>query len=82
VPAKRGAQKPVGEWNVQEVTAKGRRITVVLNGVTIVDADLDEVTKDGQHVKGHPGLLREKGYIGFLGHGSKLWFRNIRIKEL
>jgi HEAT repeat protein len=82
VPAKRGHQKPVGEWNVQEVTAKGRRITVVLNGVTIVDADLDEVTKDGKHVKRHPGLLREKGYIGFLGHGSKLWFRNIRIKEL
>ena len=32
--------------------------------------------------KDHPGLLRHKGYIGFLGHGSELKFRNIRIKEL
>ena len=36
-PARRGFQKPVGEWNVEEITAKGRRITVVLNGTTIVD---------------------------------------------
>ncbi|SHJ13282.1 hypothetical protein SAMN05444280_1391, partial [Tangfeifania diversioriginum] len=28
------------------------------------------------------GLDREKGYIGFLGHGSPLKFRNIRIKDL
>ncbi|NIA12684.1 MAG: DUF1080 domain-containing protein [Nitrospiraceae bacterium] len=83
VPAKRGFQKPVGEWNVQEVTAKGRRIKVVLNGTTIVDADLDEAstpaTMDG---KEHKGLDRAKGHLGFLGHGSVVWFRNLRIKEL
>jgi hypothetical protein len=32
--------------------------------------------------KDHPGLKNEKGAIGFLGHGSELKFRNIRIKEL
>src|SRR5688500_16924068 len=42
-PAKRGHQKPVGEWNSEEITAHGRRITVVLNGTTIVDANLDDV---------------------------------------
>ncbi|MFQ8807282.1 MAG: hypothetical protein ACLR8Y_22500 [Alistipes indistinctus] len=26
--------------------------------------------------------LNEKGHIGFLGHGSEVHFRNIRIKEL
>lgn len=87
VPAKRGFLKPVGEWNAQEVIAKGQQITVKLNGTVIVDADLGEVirsgkTPDGRGVKGHPGLLRKKGHIGFLGHGSKLWFRSIRIKEL
>ena len=40
VPPKRGFQKPVGEWNTEEITARGRRITVKLNGTTIVDADL------------------------------------------
>lgn len=83
IPAKRGFQKPVGEWNTQEITLDGRHVTVKLNGETIVDGDLDEAstpkTIDGQD---HPGLKREKGHIGFLGHGTKVELRNLRIKEL
>lgn len=83
VPARRGFQRPVGEWNFQEVIANGRRITVRLNGETIVDADIDQAslpqTLDGQD---HPGLKRERGHIGFLGHGSRVAFRNIYIKEI
>lgn len=83
VPAKRGHLKPVGEWNYQEVICKGPKIKVVLNGETIVDADITEArdnpTPDGQ---AHPGLKRDKGHIGFLGHGTHVEFRNIRIKEL
>ena len=30
----------------------------------------------------HPGLKRESGHIGFLGHGSLVEFRNVRIKEI
>ena len=83
VPAKRGYLKPVGEWNEQEVVADGSRITVRLNGVTIVDADIDRAsTPDTRDGRDHPGLKREKGHIGFLGHGSRVEFRNIRIKEL
>ncbi|MEY4275259.1 MAG: hypothetical protein RL638_2207, partial [Bacteroidota bacterium] len=32
--------------------------------------------------KEHPGLLNKTGHIGFLGHGSPLKFRNLRIKEI
>ena len=80
-PAKRGAMKPAGEWNVQEVTANGRQITVVLNGQTIVDFNLDTV-KDPEILKAHPGIQRTSGHIGFLGHNDYIEFRNIRIKEL
>ncbi len=80
VPAKRGHLKPAGAWNTQEVTADGRRIAVVLNNATIVDANLDEVTPI--HDKKHPGLARMKGHIGFLGHGARVAFRNIRIKPI
>lgn len=80
-PAKRGFQKPVGEWNSQEIAARGRRITVVLNGTTIVDANLDEVTDEAVLQK-HPGLKNTRGHIGLLGHGTRVEFRNIRIKEL
>jgi hypothetical protein len=83
IPAKRGFQKPVGEWNTEEVIVKGTHIKVILNGVTIVDGDFKEASKNGTlDGKDHSGLLREKGYIGFLGHGSELKFRNLRIKDL
>lgn len=81
VPARRGAMKPAGEWNVQEVTARGRHITVVLNGQTILDTDLSSV-KDPDVLKKHPGLQRASGHIAFLGHNDYIEFRNIRIKEL
>ncbi|MFH1920534.1 MAG: DUF1080 domain-containing protein [Planctomycetota bacterium] len=81
VPAKPGHQKPIGEWNCEEILCKGSHVKITLNGVVIVDADLDKIEKtlDGHE---HPGLRSEKGYIGFLGHGSRVEFRNIRIKEL
>jgi hypothetical protein len=55
----------------------------VLNGETIVDADLDEATKNGpMDGKKHEGLDRERGHLGFLGHGTVVKFRSIRIKEI
>jgi hypothetical protein len=81
VPAKSGAQKPVGEWNQEEISANGRAIEVVLNGQTILSADLNAIT-DGPTLLKHPGLLRDRGRIGFLGHDDYVEFRNIRIREL
>ncbi|MNR64350.1 hypothetical protein D3C85_1869720 [compost metagenome] len=63
--------------------AKGPKIKVILNGTVILDADITEFRKNGTpDGKQHPGLLRDSGHIGFLGHGSPLQFRNIRIKDL
>jgi hypothetical protein len=90
VAAKRGFQKPVGEWNSEEITAKGRQITVKLNGTTIVDASLDDVKdeallakhRDLSRPEGSRGIANTRGHIGLLGHGTRVEFRNIRIKEL
>ena len=69
--AKRGHLKPVGQWNKQEIRADKNLITVILNGVKIVDrADVARYKKPA------------KGHICFLGHGSQVEFRNIRIKDL
>lgn len=83
IPARRGFLRPVGEWNYQEVTARGTNIKIVLNGAVIVDGDFAEAIEKGT-IDGmdHPGLRNSKGHIGFLGHGSLVRFRNIRIKEL
>ena len=80
VPAKRGCLKPVGEWNSEEIRAEGSHITVTVNGMVIVDADLDKVQPQDGHP--HAGRHRKKGHIGFLGHGAGVEFRNIRIKPL
>lgn len=79
--AKTGFLKPLGEWNVEEIVADGRKIKVTLNGTVITDVNLDDM-KDPVVLKKHPGLARADGHVGFLGHGSHVEFRNIRIKEL
>jgi hypothetical protein len=83
LPAKREFLKPVGEWNQEEVYVKGDIIKVTLNGTVIAEGDLKKATKNGtlDH-KDHPGLNRHSGHIGFLGHGTVVKFRNIRIKDL
>lgn len=83
VAARRGSLRPVGEWNEQEILADGRRIRVTVNGEVVVDADIEEAasggTVDGRE---HPGLFNRSGAIGFLGHGTRVEFRDIRIREL
>jgi hypothetical protein len=85
IPAKRGYLKPTGEWNTQEVVANGNKIKVTLNGTVILDGDIAKASKNFTATadkQKHPGLSNKSGYIGFLGHGSELEFRNLRIKEL
>ena len=77
------AFRPAGEWNSEEIMADGDHIRVTVNGQVILDGNIREATVNGtaDH-KEHPGLFNKTGHIGFLGHGSPLKFRNIRIKEL
>jgi hypothetical protein len=84
----RNAHK-AGAWNRYAITAKGSRITVVLNGVTTAEADLEKWTEARKNPDGSPNKFRRplkefarKGYIGFQDHGSPAWYRNIRIKRL
>ncbi|HYE97464.1 MAG TPA: DUF1080 domain-containing protein, partial [Planctomycetota bacterium] len=77
---KKKADKPVGEWNAFEITVKGDRLWVTLNGEAVIENAL------------LPGLP-PAGRIALQHHGSKkngqwtsppalVQFRNIRIKEL
>ena len=62
---------PIGEWNKQEVILNENQIEITLNGEVILeDTDLSRFKRP------------TKGHIGFLGHGSKVQFRKIEIKEL
>ena len=81
IPARTGFLKPAGEWNSEEIMANGRRIKVTLNGVIILDADLNMV-QEPEVLKKHPGLKNKTGHLGFLGHGSLVEFRNIRMRQI
>ena len=83
IPAIPGHLRPVGEWNEEEIRCIGRRVRVILNGVTIVDGDLDEASAGGTpDGKEHPGLKRASGHIALCGHNTTVEFRNLRIREV
>ena len=78
-PAKKQANKPIGEWNVIHVTCKGRQVRIVLNGEELVNANLDDYEK--KFAK-HPGLKRDKGHLGFQSYNTRVEFRNVAVKEV
>jgi hypothetical protein len=81
--ARRGALRPIGDWNEEEIRCRNRQIKVVLNGATILNIDLDVVVPHGKTIDGsrHPGLLNARGHIALLCHGDEVAFRTIRIRE-
>lgn len=81
IPAKKGALKPAGEWNHEEIICRGSQITVIVNDIPVLNADLSKINDPAVLTK-HPGLLNKQGHIGLLGHGSHVEYKNIRIKEL
>jgi hypothetical protein len=62
-----GRVKPAGEWNTLEITARGKVLTLWINGaVTCQFGDC-----------GNP-----RGLVGLEGEGYRIEFRNLKVKEL
>ena len=82
VAAARGYQRPIGEWNVQDVSVSGSTVRVELNGTVILNADLSKVDP-ATYMAGreHPGVSRTSGFFGFAGHNDPVMFRNIQIRK-
>lgn len=81
------AYKPVGEWNNIFLVVKDNKVTQILNGVVVVEYEkyTDEWTRLRNSGKwaDYPDYGKyDEGNISLQNHGSKVWFRNIKIKEL
>ncbi|MDR2980909.1 MAG: DUF1080 domain-containing protein [Puniceicoccales bacterium] len=88
IAPKTGHLKPLGEWNQEEIILDGRRVKVIMNGVVIIDADLDEAiaaaekSNDGYGKPFLPGMKSPSGALALMSHSEHLEYRNMRIKEL
>lgn len=76
-----GYLRPPGEWNFAQVTVKGSKVKVELNGVTILEVDLAAVT-EFMDAHPHPGKERTSGHLGITAHTDPVRFRNLQIKPL
>ena len=80
VTPRANADKDVGEWNAFEITVKGDRLTVVLNGITVLDnAQLPGIPAKGPLALQHHGAKKDGVWTS---PPSLVQFRNISIKEL
>ena len=86
-PAHDRPMKPAGEWNTSEVIVRGKHVTHVLNGKTVLEYDLDSPALMAQIQKSKfKGIERfghlQDGHILVQDHGDQVWYRKIEIKRL
>ncbi len=84
--------RPVGEFNESRLVVKGNHVEHWLNGVKIVDAELDSPQVVERTAKrwgrGSPvfNLLTKQPHkecpISLQNHGDEAWFRNLKIRRL
>lgn len=74
------ADRHIGEWNTFAITMKGDRLTVVLNGKTVIEnAQLPGVPAKGRIALQHHGAGKPGAWTS---PPSVVQFRNIYIREL
>jgi hypothetical protein len=78
---------PIGTWNSSRIVFDKGNVTYYLNGKKIVEFtawndEWNEKVSKGKWKK-FPAYGKAKtGHIGLQDHGSKIWFKNIKIKQL
>jgi len=82
--------KQAGEWNTIEITLRGRRIQVAINGEQVNDFDPDTATIPQRTKDFEPerGPRPESGYVGLQNHDdygeamAHVYFREVSVKSL
>jgi sugar phosphate isomerase/epimerase len=72
----KAVSRPTGEWNHMKITCQGKRVRVELNGVQVVDWEMEP--------RGKIKDFAVEGYIGLQNHDSiaPVYFRNVFAKQI
>jgi hypothetical protein len=80
VTPKRNADRDIGQWNTFEITMRGDRLTVVLNGIEVItNAQLPAIPARGPIALQHHGSKKNGVWTS---PPSLVQFRNVSIKEM
>ena len=79
--------KPAGEWNTTRLVVQGNQVEHYLNGQKIVEYELGSAAwadsvANSKFTQFPAYGKADSGYIALQDHGDKIWFRNIRVREL
>lgn len=81
------ALKPLGEWNHALLIVDGTKVTQMLNGIVMVDyekySDSWKKRRDSGKWLDYPNYGKyDEGHIDLQNHGTKVWYRSIKLKKL
>lgn len=79
--------KPVGEWNQAFLVVNGNKVTQLLNGEVVVEYEKysdewNQLRNSGKWTSFPDYGKYDEGHISLQNHGTKVWYRNVKIKEL
>lgn len=79
--------KPVGEWNQALIVVDGNDVTFILNGeITVTytkySDEWTELRNSGKWADYPDYGKYDEGHISLQNHGTKVWYRNVKLKEL
>jgi hypothetical protein len=79
--------KELGEWNQLFLVVKGKNVTQMLNGVVVVkyeknSEEWNKLRNSGKWSNFPDWGKFDEGYISLQNHGTKVWYRSIKLKEI
>jgi hypothetical protein len=79
--------KPLGDWNQLFLVVKGNSVTQILNGVVVVkyeknSEEWNKLRNSGKWLAFPDWGKFDEGYISLQNHGTKVWYRSVKIKEI
>jgi len=86
-PPMKKPYKPVGEWNHLFLMVKGNSVTQILNGEIVVkyekkSEEWNTLRNSGKWTAFPDWGKYDEGYISLQNHGTKVWYRNIKLKVI